>query len=278
MELPTTKLLKVMCLRRNIKTPQKARRAQSLGNLVLAYAITMLLPNALTAAPGITESLQEAQAMTADGARSQASIDQTRHETEQLLQEYRQLSANLQQLAINHRQLSEIHQQQQIELASLETQLAQVTATELDIVPMLFASIDWLETTIANDLPFYSAERQERILRLKKSLLASNISLAERYRRVMEAYQIESEFGYTLDTYRDEITFENQTRQVNMLRVGRLGLYFETLDGKAGGRWDNPSKQWQQVTGDDLKHVKQGILIALKQRPQSLLILPIARR
>ncbi|MCP5207237.1 MAG: DUF3450 domain-containing protein [Hahellaceae bacterium] len=278
MELPTTKHLKVMCLRRNIKTPQKARRAQSLSNLVLACAITILLPNALTAAPGITESLQEAQAMTVDGARSQTLIDQTRHETEQLLQEYRQLSANLQQLAINHRQLSEIHQQQQIELASLETQLAQVTATELDIVPMLFASIDWLETTIANDLPFYSAERQERILRLKKSLLAANISLAERYRRVMEAYQIESEFGYTLDTYRDEITFENQTRQVNMLRVGRLGLYFETLDGKAGGRWDSTSKQWQQVTGDDLKHVKQGILIALKQRPQSLLILPIARR
>lgn len=267
-----------MFFRRDIKSGQQTRHTKMLSGGFLACTLLSFLPSLLIAAPGITESLQEAQAMATDGARSQASIDQTRSETEQLLQEYRQLSANLQQLSINHRQLSEIHQQQKDELTSLEKQLAQVTATELDIVPMLFASIDWLETTIANDLPFHSDERHERIERLKKSLVASNISLAERYRRVLEAYQIESEFGYTLDTYRDEIDFEDQSRQVNILRVGRLGLFFETLDGTAGGRWNHASKQWQQVTGDDLKHIKQGILIALKQRPQSLLILPIAKR
>lgn len=243
--------------------------------LKIATLQLCLFPAVLLADNALAPSLNEAQKLHADGARSQQKIDQAREQTDQLLQEYRQLSEELQQLEINYQQMTEIHRQQQDSVGSLEQQLAQVSQTENDIVPMLFAMIDWLEQSVIDDLPFYEQERQERIERLKRTIVAPDLTLTERYRQVMEAYQIESEYGYTLDTHASDIKFNGEQRRVNILRTGRVGLFFESLDGHYGGRWDVPQQKWLAVDGDSLQNIKLGILIARKQRPQALLTLPL---
>ena len=154
-------------------------------------------------------------------------------------------------------------------------QLAEVDKTESAIIPTLFSMIDWLELQLANDLTFRQEERQARLDTLKKNMIDPTLSLTERYRQVLDTYQTESEYGYTIEATKTEIQWKQQTRQVNVLRIGRIGLYFESLDGQSAGHWDQATKTWQPVDKDTLSQIHQGILIAKKQRPHTLLALPV---
>jgi hypothetical protein len=101
------------------------------------------------------------------------------------------------------------------------------------------------------------------------------VSLSEKYRRILEAYQVETEYGRTIEAYQAALINGDSGRTVDFLRIGRVGLYYLSLDGREAGMWDNKTKQWHVLPTDQNQAVSQGLKVALKQLPPNLLVLPM---
>jgi len=225
----------------------------------------------------LNKSINEAQKMHQQGAKSQTRILKSKDVTQQLLAQFQTLNHELDQLKINQAHLLQTQSQQVLSINSLQKQLSEVETTEKAIIPHLLTMIDWLDSFIAKDIPFHTETRQHSLAYLKASMIDPDTSLPERYRRVLEAYQIESEYGYTIEAYPQTIKVNNQNLHVNLLRVGRVGLYYQSADGQRSGYWDHKQDQWQVALEGIDDEIKQGLLIAQKQRPHTLLTLPVTR-
>ena len=95
--------------------------------------------------------------------------------------------------------------------------------------------------------------------------------LAEKYRRVLEAYQIEAEYGRTLGAERGQIG----DRQADLLRVGRAGLFYLTLDGDEAGRWDAKAGKWEELPGRYRKEIRRGLKLARETAAPDFINLPM---
>jgi len=92
---------------------------------------------------------------------------------------------------------------------------------------------------------------------------------------VMEAYQIENEYGTSSETYTQSLTLDDVTRSYNMLRIGRIGLYFQSDDSKITGRWDNAEREWV-IDNSARSEIRKGIRIAKQLIAPELIIIPVA--
>ena len=64
-------------------------------------------------------------------------------------------------------------------------------------------------------------------------------------------------------------------RTVDFLRIGRLGLYYQTLDNEETGNWDKGDQQWEELEDEYRRSIRDGLRIARKQSPPTLLRLPV---
>jgi hypothetical protein len=188
-----------------------------------------------------------------ENLRSQKKIDKLANETAQLLQEYRDATRQAESLRTYTAQLERLVVSQQQDVASLETQLQDIEVTQREIVPLLVRMVDGLEQFIALDLPFLPEERRARLEQLQEMMDQADVTIAEKYRRIMEAYQVEAEYGRTIEAYRGVLQMNGQNRTerndrtgrtVEMLRIGRLALLYLSLDGKEAGQWNRTTKEW----------------------------------
>ena len=130
---------------------------------------------------------------------------------------------------------------QQQEIASLEQQIAALDATAVDVQPLLQRMFDDLVEFVANDVPFFKDERDQRIARIRELMASVDASPSEKFRRVMEAYQIEMEYGRTMSSYKQTLT---DGREAEMVRLGRVSLMYRTVEDGETGYWDNESKEF----------------------------------
>ena len=80
----------------------------------------------------------------------------------------------------------------------------------------------------------------------------ADVTISEKYRRIVEAYQVEMDYGRTIEAYEGELASEGgDPRTVQFLRVGRVTLLYQTLDGRETGYWDADRKAW--VVDDRLR-------------------------
>ncbi|MDA8928589.1 DUF3450 domain-containing protein [Gammaproteobacteria bacterium] len=186
------------------------------------------------------------------------------------------LSQQLDLTNIYNRQMQELTTSQNDEIISINEQMSELDNTNRGILPKLEEMVLTLESIVENDIPFLTNERVLRIQNLKDILLQSNISTSEKFRRVFEAYQIENEYGRTVESYRDEITVENKKYNVEIFRLGRVGLYARTSDGKYNAMYSKKNNQWVKQKGIDNELVI-ALKIARKELPPSLLKLPVEK-
>lgn len=130
---------------------------------------------------------------------------------------------------------------QQTEIAELEQQLAAIDALALDVPPLLDRMFTELEQFVTADVPFLLSERTERIERLRDLMSQVDAPQSEKFRRLMEAYQIEMEYGRTMEAYRQPLT---DGREADFVRLGRVTLMYRTTDGAETAYWDNDQKTW----------------------------------
>ena len=201
---------------------------------------------------------QQVQTDTA-AQRTQQQIDSLDDETRELLAEYRSVLNQKESLAAYNSQLEQLVSSQQDELASVEDQLANIDTTQRDITPLMIKMVEVIEQFVELDTPFLPEERNSRVAQLKTMMDRADVNLSEKYRRILEAYQVETEYGRTLEAYQGELVTEDRNRTVDFLRVGRVGLYYLTLDQLEAGMWDQETQSWQQLPRDSVQSVIQGL-------------------
>jgi rubrerythrin len=210
----------------------------------------------------------------------QRSIDQLDSQTRENYEAYTAALRQAELVEAYNRQLARMVEDQSRELDDIEAQLMSLAQTEQATLPLLVRMQNMLEQFVAADLPFLVDERQQRIERLARLMDRADVSLAEKYRQILEAYQIEAEYGRTLEAWtgtlaQDGQTRSGETREVTFLRLGRVALYYQTLDGEESGRWSRQQGGWQTLAADQNWPIRKGISMARQQTVPELLELPI---
>ncbi len=210
-----------------------------------------------------------------DGAQSQGRVDKLSDETDLLATEYRAVLKQTDALRIYNRQIEGLVDSQDREMASLRRQIDDVELVAREIVPLMLEMITSLEAFVELDVPFLQEERTVRIAALRELMERSDVTDAERFRRILEAYQVENEYGRTIEAYSGELERDGQNRVVQFLRVGRTVLIYQTRDGSEAGVWDQDARAWKPLAADYRTAIRQGLMIARKQAAPDLLRLPV---
>lgn len=94
---------------------------------------------------------------------------------------------------------------------------------------------------------------------------------AERYRRLLEAYQIELDYGRNMVAYKGKLA---DGREADFVRVGRVSLLYRTADGEESGYWDAQQKIWV-VANEYNKAIESAVMIATKELAPDLITVPV---
>lgn len=220
--------------------------------------------------------LQAGQAKTVAAQESQQNIDKIVDQTSGLLQEFKTVSKQVDGLRVYNGQLEKQIANQLEVINKLSNSIEQVTVMERQVQPLVLRMLDGLEQFVALDMPFHQTERKERLAMLRNNQERADISVAEKFRQVLEAYKIEAEYGRKIDTYKDTLAIGGQDREVNILRVGRVALVYQTTDMEMSGVWDKRKGGWAELdSGEYRSAILKGIRIAKKQASIDVMSLPI---
>ena len=207
-------------------------------------------------------------------ANSQEKIDQTERQTDKIVNEYKVVSKQVEGLKLYNAQ-KRIQIQAQLDLMDkLDEQLVQVVVMQRQIPPLAQKMLDTLETFIKLDTPFRSEERRTRVDLVRSSLAKPKVTASEQVRQVLEAYNIEAEYGRKIDTYEDKLA---DGTVVNILVIGRIGMFYQTKDERTSGRWDNETGTWEELSGSYTKPIRDGIRMAKKLAPTDMLLMPVIK-
>lgn len=252
------------------------KRIRGLARVCAASAAVGLLAPTGSVASEVDEAIRLRAAGNVSSAKSQETIDELSDEADALLQQYRQLLQQIDALKTYNRQIEDLLAAQAEEASSLQGQIDQVALVGRQLTPLMLRMIEALEAFVQADLPFLLEERTSRVAHLGELMGRADVSSSEKFRRILEAYQIENEYGRTIEAYQGEIQVNGTTRTVEFLRVGRIGLLYQTLDGAEVGAWNAGTSQWEQIGGEYRIPIRHGLKIARKQAAPDLIRLPIA--
>ncbi len=223
----------------------------------------------------LDQALSESSELGRTAQESQRKIENLDDATQQMLDGYRSAIVQAASLERYNEQMRELVQAQEKELAGYEQQLRDLEQTEASVAPQMQRMLDVLAEFIAADVPFLPRERSDRLENLQELLPRADVGLAEKYRRVLEAYQIESDYGYTLEAWRDSLQRDDKQLSVDFLRVGRVMLYYQTPDGHETGWWNPQTRDWQVLEGSARRPVTHAIAVARQQKSADWLQLPV---
>lgn len=242
---------------------------------VVLLLLAVMLPAAGWAQDATERALAESEALVREAQGSQQRIEQLDDATREALLRYRQALQQREQLAEYNSRLAAMVTAQKTELQSLEGQLSSIEDTQRELLPLMQRMLGSLEQFVALDLPFLPQERAERIEQLHDLMLRADVSVAEKYRRLIEAYQIESDYGRTLEAWRGSLEQGDSIRVVDYLRLGRVTLFYQSLDGREQGVWDAGSQSWSTLPNSYRRTLQQGLRMARQQQTPMLLRLPL---
>jgi hypothetical protein len=211
-----------------------------------------------------------------EGAAEQQRVEQIAAQTDKLLADYNTLSKVVDGLITYNSLLQRQVDNQEIEKAALAESIDNVALIERQIVPLMTRMLDGLEEFIALDTPFLLEERTERLERLREMMERSDVTSAEKFRRVIEAFQIENDYGRTIEAYKGTVPIDGNQQEVDFLRIGRVVLAYQSVGGAHTGAWDVETGQWVELDPAEFKNqVADGIRVARKQIAPDLLVVPV---
>jgi len=251
------------------------RRHRGHGAALAVFVVAWLAAPPHTGAQALNEALNVRTAANEKSAASQRRINNIADQTDELLQQYREELQQVEALRVYNDQLAKLLASQEAETKSLRTQIESVTVIGREVTPLMLRMVQSLEEFVALDVPFLPDERRKRVANLKELMDRADVSNAEKYRRILEAYQIENDFGRTIEAYRGSLEANAGTTTVDFLRVGRVVLLYQTLDGAKVGVWSQADGAWQPLDGGYRPAIRQGLRIARKQAAPDLLRLPV---
>ena len=242
--------------------------------VLMALLLLMFVPG-LRAAE-VADSLNVVSQTNRSAAQSQEKIDKLSVQARELLAEYRRLQDGTEYEAAFARELEERDLEQQLQIESLQRQIAAARITRQRIVPLMRTMADALEKFVVLDLPFYHEERIGAVLQLKQRLGRPELSVSARFRSLLEAYQLEQDYGTSIEAWRGPLHFNGEDLSVEFLRVGRVALYFHSLDGEVSGYWNREQGSWSELDSRFNRDIARALRVARNQLAPQLLQLPLS--
>ena len=235
----------------------------------ILFTIPMILP-----AQTLSQILGTQTERTLIAQESQVRVDKVVTQTRSMEDQYRATLKEIDGLLIYNKLLElQIENQERVKV-DLEQSIANVAIVNRQIVPVMTRMIDSLDQFIVLDVPFLNKERTDRVNGLKELMSRQDVTVAEKFRKVTEAYQIENDYGRTIETYKDTLEVDGAFLELDFLRIGRIALMYQSVDGKRSGVWNQDTQSWDDAS-DQRNQIKLGLSIAKKQVAPDLVILPV---
>ena len=228
-------------------------------------------------------AVSEAERSTAAAAASQARIDRLADETGDLFREYRATLNRIESQRLFVEQQQVFLQSQQNEITDLERQITEVADVLRNLLPMQYEMVDELGNFVSADIPFQRGERLDRVQRLRGFMDDPSIAPAERYRQIVEAYQLEADYGRFLTTWQgpllthplsDEPPAENAPT-VDYLLLGRVAFIYMTQDDGDAGIWNAEAGAWDPLPGSYRRDVRSAIRMASDVLAPNVFLAPV---
>ncbi len=241
--------------------------------LILGVALICgIFAATLVQAQSLTSSIQTQTKINSDAKRSQQKIDNLADQTQNLLSEFRQVVNETNGLKVYNAQLEKVVNDQRRARASINEQMDGLESTERGVTPLMIDMVDMFGKIVESDVPFRIESRRERVSRLKEMLDRADITISEKYRRIMENYQAELEYGRTTATYTGQL--EDGT-VVDFLRIGRTVLFYQSSDLKRTGWYNKQTRSFEDLGGNYAMEIKEGLAIANNEKAPALVVLPV---
>jgi uncharacterized coiled-coil protein SlyX len=232
---------------------------------------------ASSSATSIDDILEVGKQRTAQAKTSQAKIDRLADETRDLLSDYKTVMKQVDGLRVYNARLERQIANQERRIADIDASIAEAAVIQRQIPPLVGRMLDGLEQFINLDMPFDLDTRLGNIEAVRSNLDRSDVTSAEAFRQVLELYSIELQYGRGIESYPDTISVNGVEREVDILRVGRVSLVYQTKDGAETGAWNPKTQSWESLSaGDYASAVRKGVRIAKKQATIELLNMPVA--
>ena len=243
----------------------------------------LLVAGALAATPVLAQDdevlkpvVDEAAKINESAAKSQEKINGITDQIDSKLQQFKTLMKEIEGLEVYNTQLRKQINNQEQEMADLNSAIDEVSVVERQITPLMMRMIDGLEQFVELDVPFLPEERANRVADLRAMMDRADVAASEKFRRVMEAYQVEMDYGRTMEAYSGIHSINGQERDVEFLRLGRTALIYQTRDASMQGVWNKQTRQWEELDSSYRTQITKGLRMAKKQLAPDLLMLPVA--
>lgn len=245
--------------------------------ITLFMAITSTITITTAQAQELKEVVAASKKINKSANQSQQKINKIDEQIQSKLQKFKVVNKELDGLNVYNKQMQAQLDNQLEELANLAVSMEQVSIIERQISPLMARMIETLTTFVSLDVPFLPEERSKRVAGLQAMLERADVAVSEKFRRVLEAYQVEVEYGRTIEAYSGLQMIDDQERDVDFLRIGRVSFIYQSRDGQQMGMWDQASKSWQPLDAGFRSDINKGLRIARKQLAPDLIIVPVAQ-
>ncbi|MDX1303529.1 DUF3450 domain-containing protein [Photobacterium sp.] len=210
---------------------------------------------------------------------SQNKIDKSADVALSMKADIEQLQEEVKNLTVYRDHLSRLVVNQNEEATSIDSQILDIKETRQGVVPLMYKMIGGLKHIIADGKPIKREQRLARVTKLDVMMAQADISDAEKYRRILEAYQIEMDYGTKLGVYQGTVALDtNESIEADLLYLGRISFVARSLDGTRYWAWNDNENGWQVVDSGESSNIDKAYAIAEKQAAPSLITLPVSVR
>lgn len=246
---------------------------------ILGSAAAVLAVVCAPAQAQFRPALDESSATAKETAASQQRIDQLDDQTASLLNEFRANQKQLDAARRYNESLNRNIEAQQRQLVRLKEDIDNVEGLQRAMQPLMEDMVERFGQLVDADTPFMIEERSARATRLQGVLDNPSMSAAQRYRLIVEAYQIENELGRTMGAYDGTVNFDGTELTGEYLRIGRIALIFKTPDDSKLLIWDKDKDGGAGWVGLDrgkyLQDVKLALRMAKEQTAPDIFFAPV---
>ena len=233
---------------------------------------------ALTSAQTTDEQAREDTEQAVDTRQgTQRRQDEWAEEKSGLVRRYKSATASVKWL--QDRKTEETAQARALDdrVAELQRRLGEADRLESSMQDTLMVIFHRLEDSVAASLPFLPEERTRRLVSVESELLRPDVTSAEKLRRLLETLQVEAGYASTVEVYQDKLEIDGEQIHADVLRIGRVTVFWRTPDGKRVGGFDPVLGRWTELDGGAKRRIGLAMEMAARMRPVELIDLPLGR-
>lgn len=243
---------------------------------ILALSALLAVSQFASSQDSTQKIVNEGEVRLQENQKAQERVDALHEQTRDILEDYQTLLKVVDGLKVYNKILAKQLADQEEEITTLNDSIANAAVIERQILPLLTRMLDALDNYISVDVPFLLEERKKRVSSLRRLIEQAGLSNAEKTRRVFEAYQIENDYGTTIETYKGKLNVGANTFDVDYLRIGRIALMYRSVGSEKYGYWNMDAGGWEEISGSLYKrNIDKGIKMAKQEMAPELLTVPV---